>query len=80
VELSETERLFEHPLHPYTRALLSAVPQPDPDAEKRKVLTVYDPGMHDYLTDKPIWTEIEPGHFVYGNQKELIEYGERLSK
>ena len=80
VELSETERLFEHPLHPYTRALLSAVPQPDPDAEKRKVLTVYDPGMHDYSVDLPTWTEIEPGHFVHGNQKELSAYRERLSK
>ncbi len=31
VELAETEQLFEHPQHPYTRALLSAVPHPDPD-------------------------------------------------
>jgi len=31
VELSPTEELFEDPIHPYTRALLSAVPHPDPD-------------------------------------------------
>ena len=30
VELAECEKLFAHPLHPYTRALLSAIPQPDP--------------------------------------------------
>ena len=34
VELADTETLFEHPLHPYTRALLSAVPMPDPIGEK----------------------------------------------
>ena len=74
VELCETEKLFQHPLHPYTRALLSAVPQPDPDSEKTKVLTTYDPSMHDYSVDQPEWVEIEPEHFVLGNKKELEEY------
>ena len=46
VELAKTEKLFEHPLHPYTRALLSAIPMPDPDAEKTKVLQIYDPSIH----------------------------------
>lgn len=36
VELSETEKLFAHPLHPYTKSLLSAIPQPDPLSEKGK--------------------------------------------
>lgn len=80
VELSPTEALFAHPLHPYTRALLSAVPQPDPVTERTKVLTVYDPAMHDYSTDKPRWVGLEPGHFVRGNEKELAEYGEMLKK
>lgn len=80
VELSPTEALFAHPLHPYTRALLSAVPQPDPVTERTKVLTVYDPAMHDYSTDKPRWVELEPGHFVRGNEKELAAYGEMLKK
>ena len=78
VELCETEKLFRHPLHPYTRALLSAVPQPDPDSEKNKVLTTYDPSMHDYSSDLPVWAELEDGHFVYGNQKELDSYREML--
>ena len=80
VELCETEKLFQHPLHPYTRALLSAVPQPDPDSEKTKVLTTYDPSMHDYSVDKPEWVEIEPEHFVLGNQKELEEYRKILAE
>jgi len=74
VELAETENLFINPLHPYTCALLSAVPIPNPIKEKKKKLLVYDPAVHDYSNDKPVWTEIEPGHFVRGNAKELEEY------
>ena len=74
VELAEAEELFLHPLHPYTKALLSAVPIPDPGLEKQKKLLVYDPSCHDYSVDKPVWEEIANGHFVYGNQKELEAY------
>ena len=74
VELASTETLFEHPLHPYTRALLSAIPQPNPDVEKQKVLEIYDPSCHHYETDKPQWVEIEPGHHVLANQEELTAY------
>lgn len=80
VELAESEQLFAHPLHPYTRALLSAIPQPDPIAERNKKLLVYDPSCHDYTRDLPQWCEIEPGHFVLGNQKELDGYRESLAK
>ena len=78
VELAETEQLFAHPLHPYTRALLSAIPLPDPAAEKSKQLLVYDPEMHDYSVNKPIWCEIEPGHFVLANAPEIEEYQKTL--
>ena len=78
VELAETEQLFAHPFHPYTQALLSAIPLPDPRAEKSKVLKVYDPSCHDYSVDKPIWAELEPGHFVLGNERELDEYRKML--
>ena len=80
VELAETEKLFAHPLHPYTRALLSAIPMPDPDSEKKKVLEVYDPSCHHYETDKPVWTEIEPGHFIMANQEELAIYRQKLAQ
>ena len=36
VEISESERLFADPQHPYTQALLSAVPVPDPEIEERR--------------------------------------------
>ncbi len=80
VELAETEKLFAHPLHPYTRALLSAIPLPDPAREKNKVLEVYDPAQHDYSVDKPQWVEIEEGHMVWGNEKELAKYREIIAK
>lgn len=79
VELAEAEELFLHPLHPYTKALLSAVPIPDPELEKKKKLVVYDPSMHDYSTDKPVWEEILPGHFIWGNQAELEGYRKELN-
>ncbi len=80
VELSDCEKLFKHPLHPYTRALLSAVPMPDPRREKEKEIQIYDPSMHDYSVDKPQWVELEEGHFVRGNAPELEKYREMLLK
>ena len=74
VELAESEELFLHPLHPYTKALLSAVPNPNPYIERSKKLLVYDPSVHDYSVDGPKWVEILPDHFVYGNEKELDGY------
>jgi len=79
VELAETEQLFAHPLHPYTRALLSAIPLPDPAREKNKKLEVYDPDQHDYETDKPSWVEVEPGHMVWANEQEVENYRKILN-
>ncbi len=78
MELAETEKLFAHPLHPYTRALLSAIPFPNPLVEKDKEVFVYNPSCHDYSVEKPIWVEMEEGHFVRGNEKELTEYDKLL--
>ncbi|NLW39836.1 MAG: ATP-binding cassette domain-containing protein [Tissierellia bacterium] len=80
VELAETEKLFNNPLHPYTRALLSAIPIPDPILEKQKLLEVYDPSCHNYEKDPPRWVEIEPEHFVLANDEEIEEYKKRLEK
>ena len=79
MELAESEELFSHPLHSYTRALLSAIPMPDPVAERNKKLVVYDPTQHGYTeADPPLWTELTPGHFVRGSQRELEEYRKML--
>ncbi|MGN1410043.1 MAG: hypothetical protein ACI4XJ_07685, partial [Eubacteriales bacterium] len=74
VEIAPSEELFNYPLHPYTRSLISAIPIPDPALEKNKVLFTYDPSMHDYSEDKPEMVCIGHDHYVYGNKKEIEEY------
>jgi len=78
VELTTADELYEHPLHPYTKSLLSAIPLPDPDYEKSRTRIKYDPNMHDYSTENPEWVEIRPGHFIYGSKSELTEYEKEL--
>ena len=80
VELAEAEELFAHPLHPYTKALLSAVPNPNPYVERSKKLVVYDPSIHHYEKEKPQWVEILPDHFVYGNTPEIDGYRKELGQ
>ena len=75
VELASSDELFRHPLHPYTRALLSAIPKPDPLSEKQRQRIVYDPKKeHDYSKEAPTFTEILPGHFVLANKAEIEKY------
>ena len=75
VELASSDELFRHPLHPYTRALLSAIPKPDPLSEKQRQRIVYDSKKeHDYSKEAPTFTEILPGHFVLANKAEIEKY------
>ena len=79
VELASSDELFKHPLHPYTNALLSAIPKPDPLSEKSRQRIVYNPSKeHDYSQEKPRLTEIIPGHFVLANTAELKKYKAKI--
>lgn len=79
VELASSDELFAHPLHPYTHALLSAIPKPDPISEKTRTRYLYVPSKeHDYSKEAPKLTEITPGHWVLANSEELERYKEKL--
>ena len=79
VELAESDELFDNPLHPYTKSLLSAIPLPDPQSEKNRTRIVYNSLLeHDYSVDKPTLREIKPGHFVRCNDAEEKRYKEAL--
>ena len=82
VEIAEANRLFEAPLHPYTKSLLSAVPFPDPKVERKKKIITYNPHeLHHYvLSDAPKLVELEPGHFVRCNTPELEQYKKELER
>ena len=80
VELASSDELFKHPLHPYTKALLSAIPKPDPLSEKVRKRFVYKPQEeHDYSKEAPKLTEIIPGHFVMANTEELEKYKKEIN-
>ena len=79
VELASSDELFKHPLHPYTKSLLSAIPLPDPHYEKQRKRITYNPiAEHDYSQEQPTLREVCPGHFVRCNSEELKRYQEQL--
>ena len=81
VELATSDELFKHPLHPYTKSLLSAIPKPNPLTEKERVRIVYNPReVHDYSVDKPSFVEIRPGHFVLANKAEVEKYNKEMEE
>ena len=74
-KVASAEELFAHPMHPYTKSLLSAIPLPDPVYERNRRRIVYNPlAEHDYSVDKPAMREVVKGHFIYCNDKEEVEY------
>ena len=81
VEMTTSDELFKHPLHPYTVSLLSAIPKPNPLSERDRTRIIYKPWeVHDYSVDKPQIREVCPGHQVYCNEKEFQEYLKKIEE
>ena len=78
VELGVAEEIYTHPLHPYTRSLLTAIPQPDPRTKDKRKKVPYNQG--DIVYEKCVWKEMKPGHFVLVNDKLEEEIKERIKK
>lgn len=81
VELTTSDELFAHPLHPYTKSLLSAIPLPDPRFEKQRKRITYNPiAAHDYSVQQPYMQEVVEGHFIYCNDAELEQYKAEIAE
>lgn len=70
VELGDANDIYQNPIHPYTRALLTAIPQPDPHSKDDRVQIVYEKGDINY--EENTFIEVSPLRYVLGNE-ELIK-------
>ncbi len=79
VELASSDEVYNHPLHPYTESLLSAIPEPDPDTERLRVPIPYDASKVE--DDRPRkMVEVYPEHFVFAADEEIQGYKDAAAK
>ncbi|HHC5427894.1 TPA: ATP-binding cassette domain-containing protein [Staphylococcus aureus] len=74
VEIGPAEEIYQNPLHDYTKSLLSAIPQPDPESERsRKRFSYIDDEANNHLRQLH---EIRPNHFVFSTEEEAAQLRE----
>ncbi len=74
VEIGPSEEIYQNPLHDYTKSLLSAIPQPDPESERsRKRFSYIDDEENNHLRRLH---EIRPNHFVFSTEEEAAKLRE----
>lgn len=74
VEIGPSEEIYQNPLHDYTKSLLSAIPQPDPESERsRKRFSYIDDEENNHLRQLH---EIRPQHFVFSTEEEAAQLRE----
>lgn len=77
LEIGTSDDVYNHPIHPYTKSLLTAIPEPDPESERNRVHEEYDPSAE--LDGQPReMREITPGHFVLCTEAEAEAYKQGL--
>ena len=74
LETGTTEEIFEHPIHPYTRSLLSAIPLPNPVVEKRRVAETYDYATSGIDYSKGTRHHVEGSHYVKCTDEEFAKW------
>ena len=74
VELASAEEVYTHPLHPYTKSLLSAIPVPDPDIERQRVPIPYDASKVEGDNKQRKMVEVYPDHFIFAADDEVAAY------
>ncbi len=71
VELGTADDIYNYPVHPYTKSLLSAIPLPDPISEATRTRIPYE---HEEVGDDAKSHEVFPGHFVYGTDDQVKQW------
>ncbi|CAI2689625.1 Oligopeptide transport ATP-binding protein OppF [Apilactobacillus kunkeei] len=78
LEIADADELYAHPLHDYTRGLLSAVPVPDPEFERQREIVDYDASVESDGKQRKL-VEIAPNHYVRAADDEIQMYKDRLN-
>ena len=73
LEVGTADEIYNNPIHPYTKSLLSAIPEPDPECERARQHQEYDPSIEQDGQERQMH-EIRPGHFVYATEAEAEVY------
>ncbi|MGI6107181.1 MAG: ABC transporter ATP-binding protein [Lachnospiraceae bacterium] len=74
LETGTTQEIFDHPVHPYTRSLLSAIPSPNPVVEKRRVPEVYNYKTSGIDYNKGTQHLVEGTHYVSCTDDEFADW------
>ena len=75
LEVGPADEIYHDPIHPYTKSLLSAIPEPDPERERKRQHLIYDSSIENDGKNRQMY-EIRPGHFVYATEAEAKNYKE----
>lgn len=75
LEVGPADEIYHNPIHPYTKSLLSAIPEPDPERERKRQHLIYDSSIENDGESRQMY-EIRPGHFVYATEAEAKNYKE----